>query len=195
MQRQVLGIEIQPQHAQCRRRPRQKSKAYPQDCCAPCHRISRGTHRANAPRAHAQRLSAAQPIERIVAGDDQQQSRPINIDPGSGGGGYDRCTVSEEKRAAGEYHQQGREEKCVVHQCRDSTSKPGTGADDHGGGAVAGFFALEGGDFAPGEAGFALGEADFALGEMDFAFGDAGFALGGGSLGTSSCSNGLNMAS
>jgi len=188
MQREAFGIEVQPQHAQCSRRPRQKAKGYPQDRRLPCHRIARRIHGANAPRAHAQSLPAAQPIKGVIAGDDEHQSRAINIDPGPCGGGDDRRTMSEKQRAAGEYHQQSREKKSVVNQCRDSASESGTGAADHGGGAVAGFFALESGDFVPGEAAFAPGEAVFMLAEGDF-------VLDGCGLGINSCSKGLNIAS
>ena len=105
-------------------------------------RVPGVAHRPQAPRTHAEGLPAAQPIERVVAGDDEHQTRAIDIDPATRGGRHHGGAMREEKRAAGKYHQQRGQQKRVVDQCRQSAPEPGTGAADHGFGAAAGFFAL-----------------------------------------------------
>ena len=125
MQSKLLGVEIEPQHAEGRRGPGRNRTDEAHERGDGTEQPTVRVHRVEVPRPHAERLPAVHPVNHEIPGHHGTEAGTVNVDPRPGIFRQHRKTVREHECAGREDHEHRGEQQAVVNECRDPAPESG----------------------------------------------------------------------
>ncbi len=155
VERQAVGVQVQPEHAERGRRPRHQAAHEPQRRGAAAERLARVAHGAQPPGAHAQRLAAAHPVEDVVPGDHREFPGAVHVEPNAECPADCDVAWRKRQRCRRIYHEQRAQQDPIIDQRRETSAEARAAAAGHGaargsGAAVAAWDSVDA--FAPTQA-------------------------------------------